>query len=161
MSETIDPQKSQSVAVEKKEEGKNDLKEDIEAFVRYCQQIDVTDPVELSRVLQSYIVQGCELEPSEASDLIEGKTNFIYINKMDVLKSAIDEIKIIKDPRITLEVNLYGELAEDMGGPSDVRTIKRYLCHKLITYSCMQWLICLIILNTCFHVLLALIMLFC
>ena len=36
---------------------------------------------------------------------------------MDVLKSAIDEIKIIKDPRITLEVNLYEELTEDMGGP--------------------------------------------
>ena len=57
MSEAVDPQKSQSVAVEKKEEGKNDLKEDIEVFVRYCQQIDVTDPVELLRVLQSYIVQ--------------------------------------------------------------------------------------------------------
>ena len=36
---------------------------------------------------------------------------------MDVLTSAIDEIKTIEDPRITLEVNFYGELAEDMGGP--------------------------------------------
>ena len=78
---------------------------------------DITDPVELLRVLQSYIVQGRELEPSESSDLIEGKTNFIYINRMDVLNSAIDEIKTIKDPRITLEVNFYRELAEDTGVP--------------------------------------------
>ena len=90
VSETVDPQKSQSDAVEKKEEDKNDLKQDIEAFVRYCQQNNVSDPVELLRVLQSYIVQGHELEPSESSDLIEGKTNSIYINRMDVLKSVTD-----------------------------------------------------------------------
>ena len=51
------------------------------------------------------------------SESLEGETNFILINRQDILKSAIDEIQFLKDPRLTLAVGFYGECAEDYGGP--------------------------------------------
>lgn len=33
------------------------------------------------------------------------------------MESALEEVKEIKDPRLTLEVSFYGECAEDQGGP--------------------------------------------
>ena len=50
------------------------------------------------------------------TETLEGETNFILI-KRDVLKSTMDEMQFLKDPRLTLSVGFYGDCAEDYGGP--------------------------------------------
>ena len=54
---------------------------------------------------------------SSPSQPLEGETNFISINRYDVLKSAFEEIKAIENLRLSLEVSFYGEIAGDSGGP--------------------------------------------
>ena len=53
----------------------------------------------------------------DVSESLEGQTNFILINRQDVVKSAMDEIQFLKDPRLTLSIGFHGECAEDYGGP--------------------------------------------
>ena len=53
----------------------------------------------------------------DVSGSLEGETNFILINRQDVLKSAMDKIQFLKDPTLTLSTGCYGECAEDYGGP--------------------------------------------
>ena len=72
------------------------------------------------------------MDTSSPSQTLEGETNFISINRYDVLKSAFKEIKAIENLRLTLEVSFYGEIAGDMGGPRReffrlcLRKIKEY-----------------------------------
>ena len=42
---------------------------------------------------------------------------YILINRYDVLKTALEEVKSIENPRITLEVSFFDESAQDNGGP--------------------------------------------
>ena len=85
--------------------------------VNYCRANGIENPVEILRCAQSLIVSGRPLDVQNVSESLEGETNFILINRQDVLKSALDEIQFLKDPRLTLSVGFYGECAEDYGGP--------------------------------------------
>ena len=79
--------------------------------VNYCRANGIDNPVEILRYAQSLIVSGRPLDVQDVSETLEGETNFILINRQDVLKSTL------KDPRLTLSVGFYGECAEDFGGP--------------------------------------------
>ena len=85
--------------------------------VNYCRANGIENPVEILRYAQSVIVSGRPLDVQDVSQSLEGETNFILINRQDVLKSAMDEVQFLKDPRLTLSVGFYGECAEDYGGP--------------------------------------------
>jgi len=85
--------------------------------VNYCRANGIENPVEILRYAQSVIVSGRPLDVQDVSESLEGETNFILINRQDVLKSAMDEVQFLKDPRLTLSVGFYGECAEDYGGP--------------------------------------------
>ena len=84
--------------------------------VNYCRANGIDNPVEILRYAQSLIVSGRPLDVQDVSETLEGETNFILINR-DVLKSTMDEMQFLKDPRLTLSVGFYGECAEDYGGP--------------------------------------------
>ena len=88
--------------------------------VNYCRANGIENPVEILRYAQSLIVSVRPLDVQNVSESLEGETNFILINRQDVLKSALDEIQFLKDPRLTLSVGFYGECAEDYGGPQRV-----------------------------------------
>lgn len=45
------------------------------------------------------------------------KTNFVCIDRFNILESAMEEFKDLQNPRLTLEVSFYGEQAHDAGGP--------------------------------------------
>ena len=48
---------------------------------------------------------------------MEGETNFIHVDRQDILQSAFEELRYLENPCVTLEVSFYGELASDLGGP--------------------------------------------
>ena len=50
-------------------------------------------------------------------ETLDGESNFILINRQDVLATALEEIGSIENPQLSLEVSFYGENAQDAGGP--------------------------------------------
>lgn len=85
--------------------------------VNYCKANGIENPVEVLRYAQSLIVTGRPLDVRDVTVSLEGETNFILINRQDVLKTAMEEMEVLKDQRLTLAVGFYGESAEDYGGP--------------------------------------------
>ena len=69
------------------------------------------------RCAQKLIVQGRPLDVNSPDQPLDGETNFVSIDRFNVLESAIEEFKDLQNPRLTLEVSFYGEQAYDAGGP--------------------------------------------
>ena len=78
---------------------------------------DITEPTEILRYLQSKIHRGRPLDIVGDASPLEGKTNFISVDRENILQTTFEELKEIKDPSVTFEVNFYGEQAQDSGGP--------------------------------------------
>lgn len=92
------------------------LESAVEECVRICG--DACNPVEILRCAQKTILQGRTLDVTSLDIAIgDGDTNFVSIDRFNVLNSAIEELKDIQNPRLTLEVSFYGENAYDAGGP--------------------------------------------
>ena len=49
--------------------------------------------------------------------MLEGETNFIIVDRENILQTTFEEIKEIEDPAITFEVDFYSERTQDSGGP--------------------------------------------
>lgn len=77
----------------------------------------ITDPTEMLKFLQKKIVKGRALEVTDPSQRLEGETNFITVDRDNILETTFDELKGITDPSITFNVQFYGEHAADRGGP--------------------------------------------
>ncbi|XP_028408567.1 uncharacterized protein LOC114531117 [Dendronephthya gigantea] len=82
----------------------------------YCKEHNICDPVEILRYCSMHIVTGRPLN-GFSDETLDGETNFILINRHDVLATAFEEIRSIDNPRLTLEVSFYRENAQDAGGP--------------------------------------------
>ncbi|CAB3980212.1 leucine-rich repeat-containing DDB_G0290503 isoform X1 [Paramuricea clavata] len=86
--------------------------------VTYCKEHNIDDPVEILRYAQNCIVTGKPLNGYTGDEeTLDGESNFILINRHDVLATALEEIGSIENPQLTLEVSFYGENAQDAGGP--------------------------------------------
>lgn len=48
---------------------------------------------------------------------LEGDTHFISVDHENILQTSFEELKEIKDPSVTSEVNFYDEQAQDSSGP--------------------------------------------
>ena len=88
-----------------------------EHCVKYCKETGIENPVEILRIAQKLIVTGRPLDVTDPTVCLEGETGYILINRDDVLKTALEEIQFLKEPRLTLEVGFYDESAQDFGGP--------------------------------------------
>ncbi len=75
-----------------------------------CKTHAIDNPVEILRCLQQQVVTGRALELESLEECPEGATNYILINRQDVLTTAFDELSTITDFRPTLEVQFYGEV---------------------------------------------------
>ena len=73
---------------------------------------DIMEPTEMLRYLQKKIFSGRPLEVTNSSLILEGETNF-----NNILETTFKELKHVADPRVTFEVQFYGEQAVDSGGP--------------------------------------------
>ncbi|XP_028401220.1 uncharacterized protein LOC114533980 [Dendronephthya gigantea] len=89
----------------------------ISEIVEYCKSQEVVDPVEILRYYQRKFVLGRELEIANPDEICEGATSYILVDRGNILTTSFDEIKEISNLRLTLQVNFYGECAEDYGGP--------------------------------------------
>ena len=74
----------------------------VQQCIDYCREKKIEDPVEILRVAQQFIVTGRQLEVISLTECLEGETNYILINRQDVLDSAIEEISPLINPRLTL-----------------------------------------------------------
>jgi hypothetical protein len=77
----------------------------------------VSDPTEMLRFLQKKILLGRDLDVSDVSSELSGDTNYISVDRDNILETTFSELNDVNDPRITFEVQFYGEQAEDRGGP--------------------------------------------
>ena len=77
----------------------------------------MSDPVEILRFLQKELLQGRDLDVTSESELMEGETNYICIDRHDILKTTFTELASIENFHITFEVDFMGEKARDLGGP--------------------------------------------
>ena len=78
---------------------------------------NITEPTEMLRYLQKKIVKGRPLEITDPSTDMQGQTNFITVDRQKILETTFEELKSVDDPRVTFEVQFYGEQAVDSGGP--------------------------------------------
>ena len=78
---------------------------------------DLIDPVEILKYLQLYIVTGRPLEVNSLDAIPEGETNYITVNRDNILASTFEEFPFILDPRDTFQVDFMGEDCADLGGP--------------------------------------------
>lgn len=82
----------------------------VESTVQYCTLNGIFDPTEILRYFQKKIVTGRKLDIVDETNLLEGKTNFILVDRNRIIESSFEEIKAIEDLRTCLEVQFYGEV---------------------------------------------------
>ena len=85
----------------------------------YCKRKHITNPVEILRIIQKCIVQGRKLEIEDQTMENVGPTNFLAIDRYNILKTTKEEIGLIGENYIrkTLEISFHDEFAKDLGGP--------------------------------------------
>lgn len=109
------------------------VNETVSSVIDYCVSHNISNPVEILRKLQLEIVTGRALEIENVSEFEEGETNFILVDRSNILNTAFDEIGAITDLRKTLEVQFYNEVTK--------------VLFFLLLYS---WIICRFIVSTFF-----------
>lgn len=83
----------------------------ISEVVEYCRSNHVVDPVEILRYYQSKFVLGRDLDITNPNESCEGATNYILVDRGNILATSFDEVKEISNLRLTLQVNFYGEVS--------------------------------------------------
>ena len=78
---------------------------------------DIMEPTEMLSYLQKKIISWRPLEVTNLSQVLEGETNFITVDRHNILETTFEELKHVADPRVTCEVQFYDEQAVDSGGP--------------------------------------------
>ena len=79
--------------------------------IEYCKSHNVEDAVEILRCLQNIMVEGMALSIQDPTSFDDGETNFIMVDRYNILKTSFDEVKCLKNLRKTLEVQFYGEVS--------------------------------------------------
>ena len=95
-----------------REEQQNSVREiniydEINNIIQYCKEQDFNNPVEILKYLQENLVQGRPLEIADASQCIDGETNFIMVDRSNLLNTATEEIQHLQNKFLTLEVQFY------------------------------------------------------
>lgn len=80
-------------------------------IVKFCQENSIVDPVEILRKIQQEMVTGRPLEIEDVSQCIEGDTNFVMVDRLNLLTTARDEIESLTNLRPTLEIQFYNEVS--------------------------------------------------
>jgi hypothetical protein len=99
------------------------------------------DPVQILSVLQKELLHGRKLDLTDDQSTCEGKTNYICVNRQDILKTTFNELECVTDFCITFEVDFMGEMASDLGGLRKewIRHVNRaikekYFDHRLLDF---------------------------
>ena len=88
-----------------------DLEEVIPQIISYCKTSDACkNPVEILRCMQNKLVRGRTLDVRNVSEVEEGETSLIMIDREQLFITAFDEVSSIPNKFLTLEVQFYGEV---------------------------------------------------
>lgn len=69
------------------------------------------NPVEILRAMQKKLISGRKLEIENVTEDTAGETNFIMVDRNNVLETCFDEIMALQNKFITLEVQFYDEVS--------------------------------------------------
>ena len=67
--------------------------------IEYCKSHNVEDAVEILRCLQNIMVEGRALSIQDPTSFDDGETNFIMVDRYNILKTSFDEVKCLKNLR--------------------------------------------------------------
>ena len=88
-----------------------DIEKEIIEIISDCRKQEFeNNPVEILRIMQKQLVQGRDLEISDATVCINGLTNFIMVDRFNLLKTGLEEIGLLENKFICLEVQFYNEV---------------------------------------------------
>ena len=98
-----------------REEQQNSVREiniydEINNIIQYCKEQDFHNPVEILKYLQENLGQGRPLEIADVSQCIDGATNFIIVDRSNLLNTATEEIRHLQNKFLILEVQFYNEV---------------------------------------------------
>lgn len=84
----------------------------VQCCISFCQENKISNPVEMLRKIQELVVTGRPLEVEDSTSSIEGETNFITVNRHNLLETSLEEICSLpaSELRKTLEVQFYNEV---------------------------------------------------
>ena len=87
------------------------FEEIINNIVVNCKEKKVDqNPTEILRYMQKSLITGRDLEVKDPTICVSGETNFILVDRDNLLVTGFEEISSIKDLFITLEVQFYDEV---------------------------------------------------
>ena len=86
------------------------LDEAVNHTVNYCNENSVLGHVEILRCFQQKVIVGRSLEVENVAQAVEGETNYINVDRNNLIETAFEEIKFLDEYRKTLEVQFYGEV---------------------------------------------------
>lgn len=66
-----------------------------------------SDPVDILRLLRKKLVQRSDLDVTSESEVEEGVTNYICLDRHDILKTAFTEVASIENFNITFKDGAY------------------------------------------------------
>ena len=89
----------------------------IQATINKIKDAQVIDPIEALKILQRDFRQGRPLELATIEDTIDGGTNFITVDRDNILVSTFSELQYVDNLRLTFNVDFTGEQCVDLGGP--------------------------------------------
>ena len=94
-------------------------------------QHNINDRTEILRYAQKCTVTGKPLNGYTGNvETLDCESNFILINRHDVLATALEKICSIENPQLSLEVSFYRENAQDRRGGGKKKLFR--LCPKQI-----------------------------
>jgi len=102
---------------------RNDNCEKIDKTINELIEKKIVDPVEILRFLQKNLQEGRPLDLSSLTDFDEnfnsqvGQTNYLSIDRNNLLESTFLELESITNYFLTYEIDFMGEEAKDLGGP--------------------------------------------
>ena len=79
-------------------------------IIERCKTKDLNNPVEILKYMQTRLVQGRSLEIEDVTQCISGATNFIMVDRSDLINTGLEEIQQISNKFVTLEVQYYNEV---------------------------------------------------
>ena len=90
----------------------NSIEMKVKEVAEHCKQTGASNnPAEILRHLQTLLVCERALEVTSHDSCPEGLTNFVMIDRQNLLKTAFEEIQSLENKLITLEVQFYNEVS--------------------------------------------------
>ena len=90
---------------------------DIQSIINTAKCLNLIHPIEVIRYLQQEIVTGRMLDVASHEETIDGDTNYITVDRDNIMETTFSEFQFIDDFTKTFQVDFMGEESVDLGGP--------------------------------------------